>query len=118
MRAAHVENNSIGSQLVVTFDVRANVRSVPGFNILFDLAPIHVCNVYETSSILANALMCLLFFVLNLDPAAVGAELAGDRHKSDRLFSKGDDDHDHDKLAFSANRFRMSMSISRHIGQD
>ena len=118
MRAAHVENNSIGSQLVVTFDVRADVRSVPGFNIPFVLAPIHVFNVYETSSILANALMCLLFFVLNLDPAAVGAELAGDRHKSDRLFSKADDEHDHDKLAFSANRFRMSMSISRHIGQD
>ena len=44
-------------------------------------------------NLLANALMCLLFFILNLDPAAVGAKLAGDRHKSDRLFSNYDYDH-------------------------
>ena len=62
--------------------------------------------------------MCLLFFVLDLDPAAIGAELAGDRHKCDCLVSKDDDDDDFGELTFSANRFRMSMSISRHIGQD
>ena len=91
--------------------------------------------------------MCLLFFVLDLHPAAVGAELAGDRHESDRLCTNDDDgneedctdddddgtndddndddddddddeDDDDGELAFSANRFRMSMSISRHIGQD
>ena len=65
--------------------------------------------------------MCLLLFVLDLDPAAVGAELAGDRHKSDRLPSKNDNDNDNDddnERTFSANKFRMSMSISRHIGQD
>ena len=45
MSAAHVKNNSICSQLVVTLDVRANVRSVPEKQILVDLFPYsHVHN--------------------------------------------------------------------------
>ena len=42
--------------------------------------------------LLANALMCLLFFVLDLHPASVGAELTGDGHESHCLLSTDDDD--------------------------
>ena len=42
----------------------------------------------QQNSLLANALVCLLFFVLDLDPAAISAKLAWYWHESDRFLGK------------------------------
>jgi len=73
VRSAYVENYSICGQFVIALNVGADVRSV-----------------------LANPLVCLFLFVLNLHPAAEGSELARYRHKRHRLLRKQISDVDVD----------------------
>ena len=71
VRAAHVENNSIGGQLVVTLDVRANVRSVPEQHILV-FRPCSETNSIQYTLMLALGLQLSLWLKLEHNWSALG----------------------------------------------